>query len=203
MIASSSFAARRASRALPGEQPRRAAPPDPCRPPQNDAIASDTESADTSGYAARVTATTSAATASSRDSSIAKCASFPATPSAYSASARSRIARGVARYAASATARPLPGIPKDLARSLVQRPALGLRELGAVRHGAVREVAGGHFGVHLDARVVRDQLVGDRARARRCRCRRCTTASCFMLLIDTKRSIFVMPSQCRTSGIST
>ena len=39
--------------------------------------------------------------------------------------------------------------------------ALGLGQLGGVGDRAGREVAGGHLGVHLDARVGRDQRVGD------------------------------------------
>ena len=79
------------------------------------------------------------------------------------------------------------------------RPGLP-RSCGSAR--LRRVVAGGLLGLHLDLRVGRDQLVGDRHALDDLDALAAISASYFMSLIETKRSMRVMPSQCSTSGIS-
>src|SRR4051812_11522445 len=100
-------------------------------------------------------------------------------------SARSRMATGVRRYCRSPGSMDailvILSAAKDLAdrstillqargpslrsgrlerRSLVETPSLGLGEIGGELD--LREVAGGLLGIHLDLRVGRDQILGNR-----------------------------------------
>ena len=69
-----------------------------------------------------------------------------------------------------------------------------------VRHGFVGEITGRLLGVHLDLGVGWDQVVGDRNTFADLDALG-DQASCFRLLMETNRSMRLMPSQWKMSGM--